>query len=481
MSRLTDAPLARCAAATLGLSLLAFAPMVAHADDDTASAATQNGTQNGTTIGADARTDKPAEPVKSAEELAKEAAKKELEAMQQEVQRLNTENQLLMARQKAALAELELERSEIQTRSALETARLEQELATLKNEVSRMQTESQHARARQSRDGLEAELMLERRALENRVEGLRLEAELQALRHESQRLQAENTLRQEEVKRAQFEAQLAKQSYDAQIAQFRAQLDLRSTEDQFRARVIDPIDRVMNPLDGKTLYVSDRRIPLNGPIATGSANFVCDRIDFFNNQSPTEPIFIVIDNCPGGSVMEGYRIVTAIETSRAPIHVVVKSFAASMAAVITTLAPHSYALPNAIILHHQMSSGMFGNLTQQRERLERGFEWSRRLAGPVAKKMGVTEEEFVRLMYENDSNGDWEEFADKAKDLNWVQHIVHEIRETGFRDQPTGRAGAMPAWMEAMEYDDKGKPVIKLPPLMPFDYYFMYNPDNFWR
>ncbi len=471
-SRLTEAPLARCAAAALGFSLLAGAPLAATAHDDSAA-----------TTPPPAEVEKPAEkPVeKSPEELAKEAAKKEIEAMQQEIQRLNTENQLLLARQKASLTELELERSELQTRTAVESARLEADLAALKNEVSRLQTESQHARARQSRDGLDAELMLERRALENRVEGLRLEGELQALRAESQRLQTENALRQEEVKRAQFEAQLAKQRYDAQIAEFRSQLDLRGVEDQFLSRVVSSVDRIENPLDGTTLYVSDRRIPMNGPIMSGSANFVCDRIDFFNNQSQTEPIFIVIDYCPGGSVMEGYRIVKAVETSRAPIHVVVKSFAASMAAVITTLAPHSYALPNAIILHHQMSSGMSGNLTQQRERLERGMEWSRRLAGPVAEKMGISEDEFVRRMYENDSNGDWEEFADGAKELNWVQHIVHEIRETGLRDQPTGRANAMPMWMEAMEYDDKGNPFIKLPPLMPFDHYFMHNPDNFWR
>jgi len=478
MPRLTEAPLARCAVATLGLSLLAFAPLVAVAEDDHATTTGETATDTPPTGTDDA---KAAEPEKSPEELAKEIARKELEAMQQELQRLNTENQLLQARQKASLADLELERQEIQTRSALETARLEQQLASLKSEVSRLQTEAQHARARQSADALENELFIDRRQLENRLEALQLEGELQALRAESQRLQIENVVRQEEIKRANFEAQLAKQRFDAQIGDLRAQLELRSTEDQFRARVVDPVDRIASPLDGKTVYVSDRRIPLNGAIMAGTANFVCDRIDFFNNQSATDPIFIVIDSSPGGSVMEGYRIVKAIETSRAPIHVIVKSYAASMAAVITTLAPHSYALPNAVILHHQMSSGMFGNLTQQRERLERGLEWSRRLAGPVAEKMGITEEEFVRLMYENDSNGDWEEFADRAQELNWVQHIVHEIRETGLRDQPTGRAGAMPMWMESMEYDAKGQPFIKLPPLMPFDYYFIHNPDNFWR
>ena len=83
------------------------------------------------------------------------------------------------------------------------------------------------------------------------------------------------------------------------------------------------------------LRVSLRRIELNGPIMSGAADYVCQRIHYFNNKS-SKPIFIVIDNCPGGSVLEGFQIVQAMKNSKAPIHVVVKRFAASMAACITT-------------------------------------------------------------------------------------------------------------------------------------------------
>ena len=54
-------------------------------------------------------------------------------------------------------------------------------------------------------------------------------------------------------------------------------------------------------------------------------------------EIPANAIFIVIDTSPRGSVMAGYRILKAMESSDAPVHVVVKSFAASMAAAITTL------------------------------------------------------------------------------------------------------------------------------------------------
>lgn len=422
---------------------------------------------------------KPAE--KSAEELARDAAKKEVEAMQLELQKLTTEYQLMQQRQKNELAKAELERQEIASRAALDQARLEQELAAMRTEVARVQAQLQLEKTRQDKANASVESTLSQKALEARVASSELEANLAKLRLDSQKLQTENAVRQEMVKAAQMDAAMTKQGLEAEIMALRNKLEVRAAQDQAAAKVADPVARRSTPLEGETLWVSDRRISLNGPISSGTADYVCDRIDFFNNASKSDPIFIVIDSSPGGSVMEGYRIVNAITTSPAPVHVVVKSFAASMAAVITTLAPHSYCLPNAIILHHQMSSGMSGNLTQQSESLKMGMEWAKRLADPVAKKMGVTYDEFVKQMYANNSNGDWEAFADKAKELKWVDHVVAEIREAGFRDQPTGTRASLPFWMENMQTDDKGNRYVTLPPLMPFDYWFMYDPNDFFR
>jgi len=423
-----------------------------------------------------------AKPVeKSAEELAREAAKKEVEGMQLELQKLTTEYQLMQQRQKNELVKAELERQEIASRAALEQAKLEQELASMRSEVARVQAELQLEKTRQDKTNASVESTLSQKALEARVAASELESDLAKLRLESQKLQTENAVRQEQVKAAQMDAALVKQSIEAEIMGLRNKLEIRTAQDQAAAKVADPVARRAAPLEGETLWVSDRRISLNGPISAGTADYVSDRIDFFNNASKSDPIFIVIDSSPGGSVMEGYRIVNAISTSPAPVHVVVKSFAASMAAVITTLAPHSYCLPNAIILHHQMSSGMSGNLTQQSESLKMGMEWAKRLADPVAKKMGISYDEFVKKMYENNSNGDWEAFADKARELKWVDHVVAEIRESGFRDQPTGARTSLPFWMQDMQVDEKGNRYVTLPPLMPFDYWFIYDPNDFFR
>ena len=249
--------------------------------------------------------------------------------------------------------------------------------------------------------------------------------------------------------------------------------------------------RLKKPLqeDG-TLVISDRRISLNGPIYSETADYITTRIHYYNNKNKELPIFIVIDDSPGGSVMAGYRILKAMEGSDAPVHVLVKSFAASMAASITTLAEKSYAYPNAIILHHQISSSYFFttmNLTQQKEAYKDSQKWWDKLAGPIAKKMGISTDEFIKRMYKKNSDGDWSEFATEAIKLKWVDHIVKRVQETATIVNP-----------DSIEKDDNddddddifslkeikdnnGKPCIYLPRLNPMDVYFMYNPDGYYR
>jgi len=242
-----------------------------------------------------------------------------------------------------------------------------------------------------------------------------------------------------------------------------------------------------NPLKGDgTLVISDRRIALNGPVTMHTADHVTTRINYFNNTANKKPIFIVIDASPGGSVMAGYRILKAMEGSDAPVYVVVKSFAASMAATICTLAEKSYAYPNAVILHHQISSTiMFANLnlTEQKEFYEESQQWWQRLAGPIAKKMGISTEELIKKMYAKTTSGDWTEFGTEAQKLKWVDHIVERIHETALLKNPDATKPAVAKAYHGLTEtaDEKGKPCIYLPRLTPKDCYFLYNKDGYYR
>ena len=440
----------------------------------------------------DAEPEEPAAEAPAATEEAVEEPKdpeaEALERARKELEKLQTDYQLMQQRQKNALAQSELEKQEIAARAGLREAKQNEELAALRAEAARLEAEAAKIRAAQGlreaqrKDDLEdVQATIQDRQTRKQLDDMERAAALDEIRRQSERLAAENALLAQQLADAQTRVQIQQQELTEQVSEIEAKLRIRDARDKVGDKVTNDVEYRVNPFEDGTLYISDRRIPLNGPIWEGTADYVTERIHFFNNQSEEYPIFIVIDDCPGGSVMEGYRIVKAIESSPAPVHVVVKSFAASMAAVITTLADHSYAYPNAIILHHQMSSGMSGNLTQQEESLEEAKEWARRLAEPVAKKMGVSYKALVEQMYEHNSDGDWAEFADEAVKLKWVNNLADEISEEGIRDRPKSQRWSLPFFFQMMETDEDGNRFIRMPPLRPFDHYFMYNPNNFYR
>ncbi|MGD1915838.1 MAG: ATP-dependent Clp protease proteolytic subunit [Phycisphaerales bacterium] len=414
--------------------------------------------------------------------------KSKVEQMKEELDRLSTEYRLMQQRQKMRLAQAELEKSEIDAKQALRESRLKDELAASRAETARLKAEAEAIKARaalesarQAQQLAEMRAQIERREVEQRLADAEAGEGVAEARRRAMEIDAETSVARGELAALKTRYDMMTLDLKSQLATLEREIDLREQKDKLARVVTNDMSYREEPFRDGTLYISDRRIPLNGPIWSGTGSYVADRIQFFNNQSEEQPIFIVIDSSPGGSVMEGYRILKAMETSRAPIHVVVKSFAASMAACITTLADHSYAYPNAILLHHQMSSGMRGNMTQQKEQYENSLEWQRRLAEPIAEKMGVSLDRFVELMYENNSNGDWEEFAQEAVSLRWVNHIVTEARETGLRDHPGSAGPTLPMFFEAMKTDENGRRYIELPPLQPFDHYFMYDPNNFYR
>ncbi|SFV54043.1 ATP-dependent Clp protease proteolytic subunit [hydrothermal vent metagenome] len=243
-----------------------------------------------------------------------------------------------------------------------------------------------------------------------------------------------------------------------------------------------------NPLKkDNTLVISDRRIALNGVITEKTATEITNKINYYNNKDKKKPIFLVIDSCPGGSVMAGYLIIKAMESSNAPVYVVLKSFAASMAAIIVTLADKSYAYSHATMLHHQPSMFQQGNsnLTEQKENYKNLEKWWKYFATPIAKKMGITIDELQKKMYEKSSKGDWSEFAVDAQKLHWVQYIVSKIEDTSvitnIIDDKNKDEDSKEETSSLETISKSEKPVQYLPHLTPTDVYFIYNPNGYYQ
>ena len=414
-----------------------------------------------------------------ANEVAQQKQSQALQQLQAEKGKLEAELALLGAKDSTAAAPDKSKIESLQRMQKLRDAQLTDELSGLSAEQNRLKQNQDVNSAKLQAELAASKAELERAKVAEDMLDMKSRVKIANLKREQDQISAENGLAAEKRRAEQSKIADEQMRATALAQTTTAQITNRDAEDKWRDAVNAPPTYTMEPFKDGVLTISDRKIELDGPIVTGTADNVCDRIDYFNNQDRTKPIFVVINNSPGGSVMQGYRILKAIETSDAPVHVVVRSFAASMAATIATLAPHSYAYPNAIILHHQMSGSAVGNMTDMEQEVKTMQEWERRLAEPIAKKMGISLDEFKAKMYSAKKSGDWDEFADKALQLHWIDNIVNEIREEGIRKKPT--ENRMPSWMFMMKTDDKGSPYMSLPPLEPYDCYFMINPRNFYK
>lgn len=409
--------------------------------------------------------------------------------LKKEQEKLTVENTIADQQLKRELAAQAAEKQRLELKNSLAQQKLQAEIASLQAEIDKLTKQADLLNRRSSlkeaeqRAKLNEELLTER----ERLERMRLTNDLAAAEFAAK--SRELTQREQELRVKSAELQAQRSEFDFQLAKLNTELDLRNKKDFWKSRVNRDIQYTTEPFKDGVLTISDRRIPLNGLIVPDVADEIAAQIDYFNNQNPQYPIFIVIDRSPGGSVLAGYKILKAMEGSAAPVYVVVKSYAASMAANIATQAKKSFAYPNAIILHHQILSGGYGNLTEQKERIKELEEWWKRLAAPVAKKMGVPLDGFIKQMYANRSSGDWLEFGDRARELKWVDEIVLTVREESFDrslDDPSAPGTPPPSIdtdMKALEerVDAQGRRHVVLPRLDPVDCYYLYNPDNYYR
>jgi len=401
-----------------------------------------------------------------------------LSNMQAERDRLYLENQLREEKLRKELADSNAELQRIKTQVDLNRAKADQALAGKNLEIQKARLEMDEINTRLALETAKIQETMEKDLAELRAK--RERADMAAQVAIAEFTQQSNTFKTQEPQ------------WTSRLAELRAKVTERENEIEAEAYVDEKPVYSTDPVQANgDLVISDRRIALNGPITSETADFVCSRIDFYNNKNKEYPIFIVIDDSPGGSVMAGYKILKSMHSSTAPVFVVVKSYAASMAAAICTLAQKSFAYPNAIIVHHQISNGIRGNLTAQREGVKMLEQWWDRLATPIAHKMGISLEDFSKQMYTHSASGDWQEFADNAVKLKWVDVVIGRCRETAqiknpdkeqrtvgaVATNPLGQGDAAPSG----KADARAGRSVVLPRLNPLDCYYLYDPEGVYR
>lgn len=216
------------------------------------------------------------------------------------------------------IADLKKTQEQLSLETSVADLQLRKELAAKQGEIERLNKQ--------------VELLNRGLAVKEAERRTRLDAELAHVKERLEKLRAENELaaaelavkarqiaiNEQEAKLKTSEVQLRKVDAEAQIAKINLDLELREKRDQLNNRVLADVAYTKDPFKDGTLTVSDRRIPLNGVITMATADRITERINYFNNQNREFPIFIVIDESPGGSVAAGYKSSARCRGARPP-------------------------------------------------------------------------------------------------------------------------------------------------------------------
>jgi ATP-dependent protease ClpP protease subunit len=169
----------------------------------------------------------------------------------------------------------------------------------------------------------------------------------------------------------------------------------------------------------KVLDLNSRNlITIRGPIQGSSST---NWISAFNDRDLDIDTMYIYLSSPGGSVLEGNKLIDQIKTLQlSGVQVVcIADFAASMAFVILQSCPQRYALPSSILMQHQMSLGLKGPLENVENYLTFIHSVDDNLDKMQADRMNMPEAEFRKKVM-----NDWWIAGHNAKDFNAVDDLV---------------------------------------------------------
>ena len=178
----------------------------------------------------------------------------------------------------------------------------------------------------------------------------------------------------------------------------------------------NPVSSVNTNLD--TINLNENNlVSIRGPIDSDSTNKFFQDVMKLDKESEIN-IFI---NSPGGSVMEGLKIVSYIEMLNQNVKVnCIADFAASMAFIITQSCKNRYALKSSLLMQHQMSLINRGNLFNLNNYMEMINDMNVDLDKSQAERIDMSYEEFKERI-----TNDWWLYGNKAKEMNVVDDIVN--------------------------------------------------------
>ena len=171
--------------------------------------------------------------------------------------------------------------------------------------------------------------------------------------------------------------------------------------------------------DYPLIELDNNYVTLRGPIDRHSASDVIKKL----HEVDSEEVFLYISS-PGGSVVDGYRIVQTIDSlyKKGVTVKAVADVAISMAYVIFQSCPVRYARPSSILMQHQMSFGTSGPIDHVKNYVEFTKGMESQLLDRQSQRLGLTRE-----VFKEKTKSDWWAYGYDITNQNMADEMVHVL------------------------------------------------------
>lgn len=184
------------------------------------------------------------------------------------------------------------------------------------------------------------------------------------------------------------------------------------------------LSEISDVVDRKLWFVSDVDESVIGTIVYNILRY--NALDKGIPAEKRKPIYLYISS-PGGEVMTGLGLVSAIQTSITPVYTVVIAEACSMGLVLSIVGHKRYCMPNAVYLMHDGSTGVIDSSAKARDRIS--FD-----CGDLAerlKKIILENTNLTKKQYDDKYRQEWYFLPETAKKYGFTDYIIGEDCEIG--------------------------------------------------
>ncbi len=189
--------------------------------------------------------------------------------------------------------------------------------------------------------------------------------------------------------------------------------------------IVEKTQRGERVYDIFSRLLEERIVFLAGPVTDMNANVVIAQMLYLVSKDPKKDIKLYI-NSPGGSVTAGLAIYDTMQYIKCPVSTICIGLCASMGAVILAAGTKGkrFALPNAEIMLHQVSSGFEGQASD----IEITARHIIKTKGKINEILSSHTGKAIEIV-EKDADRDFYMTALEAKDYGLIDEVIGSMKD----------------------------------------------------